>query len=485
MNRREFLRASAGIAAMVATWRLSLGEPVKNRKLNVLLITADDMNYDAPGFAGGRTPGLTPNLDRLAKESLYFKRAHVAAAICQPSRQSMMTGLYPHNNGALGFGPINSGVATLQERLRGAGYVNGILGKVNHLAPREKFCWDYVKEQKELGEGRDPALYYRYVKEFLAKAQAEGKPFFLMANSHDPHRPFAGSVAEKQWETRRKIPHPEVRRTFKPDKIAVPGFLPDLPGVRKEVAEYYTSAHRCDETIGQVLRALKESGQEEETLVMFLSDNGMSFPFAKANCYLSSTNTPWLVRWPGKTKPGSVDEAHFICGVDFMPTILDACGLEPPAGLDGRSFAGLLTGDKQDGRESVFTVINTLATRKSYPMRCLQNQRFGYIYNAWSDGQAAYYTTESRGSLAFRAMQEAAKTDPRIAGRVELFEHRVKEELYDFEKDPSALTNLVDDPAYKEALAQMRRAMRDAMTRTKDPVIRKFGFSPPATQPGG
>ena len=110
------------------------------------------------------------------------------------------------------------------------------------------------------------------------------------------------------------------------------------------MAQYYSSAHRCDETVGEVLRALKESGLEDSTLVMFLSDNGISMPFAKSNCYLTSTRTPWLVRWPGKVKPGVVDTEHFISGIDFMPTILEAAGLPAPAGMDGRSFLPLLTG---------------------------------------------------------------------------------------------------------------------------------------------
>src|SRR5206468_10648753 len=114
----------------------------------------------------------------------------------------------------------------------------------------------------DLGIGRDPKLYYQHAKEFFATARKEDKPFFLMANSQDPHRPFAGSDAEK-----RQGKFPGASRYYKPDEITVPGFLPDLPDVRKELAQYYTSAHRCDETVGQILRALKESGFEENTLV--------------------------------------------------------------------------------------------------------------------------------------------------------------------------------------------------------------------------
>lgn len=130
----------------------------------------------------------------------------------------------------------------------------------------------------------------------------EKKPFFLMANSHDPYRPFAGSDQEaRQWGE----DPPEYSRKILPEEVRVPPFLPDLPEVRREVAEYMTSAHRCDETVDAVLAALKESGFEDNTLVMFISDNGMSFPFAKAICCLTSTKTPWIARWPGKIRPGN------------------------------------------------------------------------------------------------------------------------------------------------------------------------------------
>src|SRR5947208_16641736 len=89
---------------------------------NVLLITADDMNYDTPGFAGGKVPDITPNLDKLASEGIYFKKAHVTVAVCQPSRSVLMTGRYPHRNGAEGFNPIRADVPTLGEQLRAAGY---------------------------------------------------------------------------------------------------------------------------------------------------------------------------------------------------------------------------------------------------------------------------------------------------------------------------------------------------------------------------
>lgn len=446
--------------------------------LNVLLITADDMNYDSPGVVGCIVPDITPNIDKLASQGMRFVNAHVTIAVCQPCRSVLMTGRYPHRNGAMGFEAIREDVPTLQESLHAAGYLNGILGKTSHLMPVSKFFWDTFVDARKLGLGRDPKLYYKYAKAFFEKARAEGKPFFLMANSADPHRPFAGSEDEKKVEKRRNKPnrpwnYPKASRYYAPEEVIVPGFLPDIPLVRKEVAEYFTSVHRCDETVGQVLRALRETGFEDNTLVMFLSDHGMAFPFSKTNCYLTSTRTPWIIRWPGKVKPKTIDTKHFISGIDYMSTILDATGLPQVEGMDGRSFKPLLTGGKQQGRDHVFTVFHTTAGKRDYPMRCIQNGKFGYIYNAWSDGKTVF-KNESQNGLTFNAMKEAAKTNPAIADRVKLFIYRVPEEFYNFKKDPCARRNLIDDPKYRDEILKMKREMLKVMEATDDPLLETF-----------
>lgn len=467
ISRRSFLAATSAGCLGIGLGMRNAGAQAS--PLNFLLITVDDMNYNSAGFLGCPVEGITPNIDRLAGESLSFKHAHVTAAICQPSRQSLMTGRYPHNNGALGFNPIDTGVPTLQEQLRAAGYRNGILGKVHHLAPMEKFCWDTVVEPDALGHGRVPDRYYEETRDYIGRSKAAGKPFFLMANSQDPHRPFAGSETEvKKWQK-----HYPVSRTFSPDEIRVPDFLPDLPEIRKELAQYYTSVHRCDETAGAVLRALEESGLEENTLVMFLSDNGMSFPFAKTNCYLNSTCTPWLVRWPGITQAGIKDEVHFINGVDYMTTILEAAGIEMPAGGDGHSFLPLLKGASQTDRAETFTVMNTTSAERTFPMRCIQDRRFGYIFNAWSDGETEF-RNESMSGLTMDAMRKAGGSDPGIQRRVELYLKRTPEELFDLERDPDALENLASAPEHAELLQAMRGRLLAAMERTRDPLMADF-----------
>jgi N-sulfoglucosamine sulfohydrolase len=438
---------------------------------NILFITADDLNYNSLGVTGCGIQGITLNLDKLASDGIRFDHAHVSIAVCQPSRSVLMTGRYPHRNGALGFDPIDETVPTLPEQLSKAHYLNGIIGKEDHLTPAHKFAWDvYISTlNDENGMGRSPQAYYKHCKDFFQRAISEGRPFFLMANSHDPHRPFAGSEQEREkfgYNTK-------VTKQFKPEEVEVPGFLPDLPRVRQEIAEYYSSVHRLDETVGEILRALKEVGQEDNTLVMFLSDNGMAFPYAKANCYLNSTRTPWIVRWPGVVRPGQMDDRHFISGIDFMPTILEAAGLPKVEGMDGRSFMPLLNGGEQDWREDVFTVFNRTFGKKEFPMRCVQNKRFGYIYNAWSD-QKTVYKNESQSGLTFAAMREASLSDRDVAARVSFFEYRVKEEFYDFERDPEALHNLIDAPENQATIEAMRKRLLEHMHTSGDPVMARF-----------
>ena len=470
LTRRAFLNSTCLTAAAAAGCQSVSSQPPRDSRLNVLLLTSDDLNYDSPGFMGCRVPDITPNLDGFARGCLRFDRGHVTVASCQPSRQCMMTGRYPHNMDAPGFDPIAEDVTTLQERLHAIGYLNGILGKETHLAPPHKFCWDQFTPASELGRGRDPQRYYEESKSYLERAKSEGKPFFLMANSHDPHRPLAGSDDEiRRWNE-----HLPVSRTIRPEEVEVPDFLPDIPGVREDIAAYFTSAHRSDESMGAVLRALEETGFAENTLVMYLSDNGMAFPFAKANCYLTSTRTPWLVRWPGVTHEGAVDTRHFISGVDYMPTILEALGLEPESGLDGRSFSPLLRGHQQEGRDHIYTLFNRLGGEgRTFPMRAMQNERFGYIWNAWANGQTKYTTSYFIGP-AFEAMKALAETDAAMAERWRSFIYRRPDEFYDFGADPAALNNLVDGTRYRRELHDLRERLRAEMRRSNDPLLPDF-----------
>ncbi len=441
---------------------------------NILLITADDMNWDAVGAYGCPVAGTTPNIDRLAAEGVRFAYAHVTIAVCQPSRSVIMTGRYPHRSGGEGFFHLRRpGIPVLPTLLREAGYRVGILGKVTHSTPYADFEWDMTYDMPDLGMGRNPSIYREHTEVFVRQAVTSHKPFFLMVNSHDPHRPFYGNdKAEWYQEGERPAAMPP-SRTFGPEDVTTPGFLVDLPEIRLEIAEYYNSVRRCDDTVGAVLDVLRQNGVEDDTVVVFLSDNGMAFPFAKTNCYLHSTRTPWIVRWPGVATPGSVDTEHFVSGIDLMPTLLDAAGVDPPSGMDGFSALPLLRGEKQNGRDLVFTQFHQTAGRRNYPMRCVQSKRYGYIFNPWSDGRRVF-RNESQSGRTMAAMRAAAEDSECIAARVRLFLYRVPEELYDFQDDPDALHNLIDEPHCASELQSLRSELSRWMEATSDPALHSF-----------
>lgn len=464
-TRRDFLKLiGVGLTTAGFPGIMRAEHPTKS-KLNILLFTADDLNCDSLGCFGCKVPGITPNLDKFASEGMLFKRGHVTVAICAPSRGVLGSGLYGHNSGMMGFMKTEKPIPITMEATRSAGYLTGILGKVSHSTPKENYKWDFTHDYGELGAGRNPDKYYSYCKEFFNKCHDENKPFYFMVNSHDPHRPFHDPAKPMKNAS-------EPSKLYTPEEIPVPGFLPELPGVRKELSHYFNSVRRCDDTFGKTMQALKESGFEDNTLVMFLSDNGIAMPFAKANVYLASTRTPWIVRWPGTVKPKSVNENDFISGIDFFPTIIDAASLSVSAKLDGKSFVPLLKGKKQSGRDKVFTQIDWKIGGPATPMRCIQDARYGYIYNAWSNGEF-FYKNNNEGKT-MKAMEQVAKDRPAIAKRIDVYRHRTPEEFYDMKKDPDCLINLFDNKKYKTQLKNMQKQLQDWMVQTNDPLLEVY-----------
>jgi N-sulfoglucosamine sulfohydrolase len=440
--------------------------------MNILLITADDMDASTPASFGGPV-GVTPTIDALASGGMVFSRAHVVAAVCQPSRSAIMSGLVPHRNGAEGFGSIRDGVPVFSDLLDRAGYRLGILGKVDHLQPVERFGWDVCKRIAELGMGRDPQRYGAAAAEFFADAADRRQPWFLMANAHDPHRPFHASEQEKEkFSADQLATIPVPSRVFAAGEYDVPDFLPDLPDIRTEYAEYLSSARRCDDVVASILTALEESGEASNTVVFFLSDNGMAFPYAKANCYLQSTRTPFIVRWPGVTVPGSVDSESFVSMLDLFPTICDAAQIEERPNLDGTSLLPLLL-RQGAGSASVVTVFHETSAKQRFEMRCIQNANFGYIWNEWSAG-ATEYAAENMEGLSWQAMRAAEGDDPAVRERVDFYLHRMPEELYDLEDDPSSLHNLAGEVSSAPVVAEFRRQLAAWMKDMDDPLRQRY-----------
>ncbi len=482
------LRFSHLLVFLLSGWPIATPLSQAAERPNVLFITLDDMNRDSVGVFGAKIQGATPNIDRLASQGLRFEHGHVTIAICQPTRAVWMTGRYPHNSGALGFNPIKPGIPTLPETLRANGYYTGILGKTEHVVPSRKNAFVYHRDRSEMQNGRSQELYARFTSEFITKAHTTKQPFFLMVNTHDPHRPFdsrkpASKRLTAQDENPRDQKNPKKRnqrgdypapsKIYQPQEIVVPKFLPDLPEIREEIAQYYSSVRRADDVVGRVLAELDKSGDAKNTLVMLKSDHGIAVPFAKTNVWRHSTITPWIVRWPGVVEAGSHDTEHLVAGVDFAPTILDALDMKPMEGMDGRSFLPILKGEKQMGRDFVFTHINTIASGRSYVMRSLQGKRYGLIWNGWSDGKTTF-RNESMSGLTWKAMVRAAESDPAIAARVKHYSYRAPLEFYDYQTDPDALNNRIDDPEFQTTIQTYQDQLVDLMKSTKDPQFKNY-----------
>ena len=449
-------------------------------KLNILFITLDDMNRDSVGIYGSKVKGTTPNIDKLAGEGLRFEHGHVSIAICMPTRAVWMTGRYPHNSGALGFTKIKPDVPTLPETLRKNGFMTGILGKTEHVVPSRQKAFGYRRDRSEMDNGRSQELYGKFTAEFLGQVKKANKPFFLMVNAHDPHRPFDNRkpASERKFAVEvegtskdkkkgKRVDYPAPSRIYQPDEIVIPGFLPDLPPIREEIAQYYSSVRRADDVVGRVLVELKEACFAENTLVMLKSDHGIPVPFAKTNVWRHSTLTPWIVRWPGTVKPGIHETEHPVAGVDFAPTILDVLGIAPMKDMDGRSFLPVLKGKKQRGREFVYTHINTIASGRSYAMRSLQGKRYGLIWNGWHDGETTF-KNESMSGLTWKAMAKAAENDSALARRVKHYLYRTPFEFYDYKKDPDALNNLIDDEEHAKLVERYAKELGKVMKKNKD-----------------
>ena len=326
-------------------------------------------------------------------------------------------------------------------------------------------------KRQSLVSARDPKRYHDESKQFIQQAASANVPFFLMANIHDPHRPFASSDGSRRRLEKEEFP--ESSRHYTADQIPVPGFLPDLPEVRREIAQYYTSVKRADDSVGAILDAIEQSGTRNHTVVFFMSDHGMALPFAKTNCWRHSTRTPWIVRWPGIVHKGSIDRKHMISGIDVAPTILEITRTAQLPALDGRSIVSILKGETQTNRDHVVTQINRTAGKRAYPMRAIQTKTYGYIFNTWPDGETVF-RNESQSGLTMKAMKKAAVTDRAIASRVRHFLYRSREEFYDYSRDPDALNNLISKPEYQATIADLKVTLRKYMKDTNDPLLSEF-----------
>ncbi|MEP9358528.1 sulfatase [Sphingomonas sp. KR3-1] len=467
MRKREFLGGTflAAAAAAVMPAKASTAKPAlpaSAKRMNVLIITVDDMDVSMPGYMGN-THGLTPNLDALAKRAHIFANCRGAAPICMPSREAFMSGLVPHRNGPGGFDPMYEGTPSLCSILTQAGWYSAASHKLEHMQPRSSFPWDDMIG----GSDRNVLSHAAEVHRAVGNAKAKGAPFFINCNVNDPHRPFYGSPGGLKKDNNNQGPF-KIPRELGPADVEVPPFLEDLPEIRTELSQYWNSVQRADIAIGQILKALRETGEEANTIVLFCNDHGMPFPFSKATGYEHGTRVPALLHYPGMGKPQRFE--NLCCNVDIMPTILELLGMPVPRGIDGKSWLPRMRGEKVADPEFVVTYVNGVSNGLLFPVRTIQDHRYALIYQIWSDGERKL-AVDSLTGLTFKALVRAGESDPRIAERARQCHFGIPISFYDKQADPGQRVNLIDAPEHAARIAHMRDALLAEMVRTKDPQL--------------
>ncbi len=357
MDRRTFMKVGAGFAAFAASRRAFAQDAssVPAPKPNVVFILSDDHGWGDYGFMGH--PAIkTPNIDRLAGGSLQLRRAYVPTALCRPSLATIVTGLYAHQHGITGNDPgwAKRDPAARDEMVKrfeqsprlpatlsAAGYRCFQAGKWWEGNPTSGGFTAGMTEGDPRRGGRHGDIGLKVGREtmqpvldFIDGSAKDGKPFFLWYAPMMPH-----------------LPHNPPNRLL--DKYTAAGRPP-------AVAAYYAMCEWFDETIGQLLDHLEARKLAENTIVVFLADNGwvqtdkpggaFGGPRGKRTVYEGGTRTPMLVRWPARLKP-RVDDTHLASSIDIAPTVLKACGLLPAKEMRG---IDLLDAEALAKRERIF-----------------------------------------------------------------------------------------------------------------------------------
>lgn len=432
---------------------------------NILFCIADDWGKHA-GVYGDKI-FKTPNFDRLANEGVVFTNAFCGSPSCTPSRATILTGRYPHQNEESG-----NLWSTLQTKL--PNYAS-ILAQNGYHVGLERKGWG-PGDFKVGGYAQNPAgKSYKNFDEFLEK-RPTNSPFCYWFGSQDPHRVYEAGTGKAS--------------RMNPADVRVPAYWPDTPEIRNDVLDYYYEVQRFDQEVGQLIKKLEEIGELENTLIVVTSDNGMPFPRAKANVYDAGTNLPLVVYWKGKIAAHRTDA--FVSFVDFAPTFLEAARLSTPKEMSGKSLWPLLRNETQNHRNEVFLErerhANVRKGDRSYPIRAIRNRDYLYIQNLapeqWPAGDPEpYFAVGAYGDVDPGPTKDVILQDStKYAYHYRLcFAKRPAEELYDLKKDPEQVNNLARNGSYQSIKKDLAMRLNQWRKETADP--RMAGKQPFETYP--
>jgi N-sulfoglucosamine sulfohydrolase len=449
---------------------------MKNENPNIVLMIADDHGLDTGSY--GNPVIKTPHLDELAENGVIFTNSFCTTASCAASRSVILTGLYNHANGTYGhthgchhFACFDN-VVTLPAMLNNAGYRTMRVGK-RHYAPESIFPFQSGHPEGKFG--RDDIRMSESCRELI---QGE-EPFFLYWCSHNPHR--SGGTLENHpckpdlfGNPKQPFPGDE-EMTYNDDEIFVPPYLPDTPETRAELAQYCQSVSRLDRGIGRLMQVLKEEGKYDNTVVIYISDNGPAFPAAKTTLYEPGMNLPCIVKSPLHNNRGTTCDG-LINWADLTPTILDFAGAyNNQESLHGRSFKGIIDQESpQDWRDEVYAAHTFHEITNYYPMRVIRTKKHKFIWNI-----AHPLTYSSAADLWVAASWQGALRDglEKFGKRtIQNYLHRPRFELYDLEQDPHEINNLAENSEYTSLVEDFCQKLQAFQRDTNDPWLHKWEY---------
>ena len=443
-TRRDFLRklGTCTIAAAGAGFssRVSAGG-AESARPNFVLIIGDDISDSDFGCYGH--PNIrTPNVDKLAEGGLRFTNAYLTTSQCSPTRCSLITGRYPHNTGAPELhSALPKGQVMFPAIMKKAGYHTAAAGKW-HMGGYARGAFDKIAGGGAGGEER----WVQCLRE-----RPKNKPFLMWFAAYDAHRGWSPDKEAK--------PHT-------PQDAVIPPYLIDTPAARKDMAQYYDEVQRLDRYTGLVVSELEKQGVLENTIVIFMADNGRPFPRCKTRLYDSGVKTPLVVHWPAGLKHKGKVIRSLVSTIDLAPTILELAGLKSPKSFQGLSMTPLLGDPKASIRKYVFAEHNWHG--QIAHERMIRHGDYVYIRNAHPQlpqicGLESQCPQKELRALAKQGKLTDAQMDP-------LLEPRAGEELFNVSDDPHQLKNIAGDPEHRKILENLRKLMDEWQKRTGDTV---------------
>jgi len=407
---------------------------------NILWITSEDIGPNLGVY--GDADAVTPTLDRLASSGVRYASAFSVAGVCASSRSGIITGMYPSSLGSHNMRSMITlppSIGTLPGYLRAAGYYCSNNRKQDYNFSPPPGTWD-----ESSGEAH-------------WRKRKGGQPFFSVFNLMTTHEQYLRAPDEAFSRLTRKLT-PAQRRD--PAKVALPGWLPDTPAVRREWARYHELITAMDYQVEDLLEQLKADGLTENTIVFFFSDHGAGFPRAKQFNFESGLRVPLIVSLPEKWRhlapagPGKT-VSDLVSLVDLAPSVLALAGVPAPGHLQGQSFLGAKPARP---RAFVHSVRDRMDERIDLS-RTVRDQRFKYQRNYLP--HLPHFP-----SLDYMDLLETSKEFRRLAGEKRLSagldyfmsDRKSVEELYDLQNDPDELRNLAGDPRYADDLRRLREA---------------------------